>query len=272
MPFEIRKGSKVDPSAVINVKEGFLGEGTIVRAGARIEGTRVEIGRESFIDYGATIGGGSCFDPDAFLVAGHWLHMGMNSQINIARGVQVGQEFGCGIETKIFTHGAYTDSYDLGAPAQWAPVTIGDRVWLPNAWVNPGVDIGDNVIVAARSLVNRSLPSGCLAGGVPASILKEHYLPKSLSDREKEQLVSAIVEQAVKRFRFDRKVELSAASVAIEKDKISIDWRARMTTFLFKPRAIEGTEEDLSNYIKDQLRRNGIRFPYAYLNGRWVKW
>ena len=32
-----------------------------------------------------------------------------------------------------------------------------DRVWLPNAWVNPGVTIGANVVVAARSLIHRPL-------------------------------------------------------------------------------------------------------------------
>ena len=50
--------------------------------------------------------------------------------------------------------------------------TIGDRVWLPTASVNPGVTIGSDVVVAARSLVNHDVPAGCLAGGIPAQVLQ----------------------------------------------------------------------------------------------------
>ena len=164
MGFHIGENCRIHPSAVINVEEGFLGAGSIINENVRIEGSRIEIGREAFIDRNATIGGGSCFDPEAILRARDWLHMGYGSQINTACGVEIGHEFGCGIETKIFTHGAYIDSYALGAPVQWAGVTIGDSVWMPNAWVNPGVRIGSSIVVAARSLVNRDLPSGSLAG------------------------------------------------------------------------------------------------------------
>ena len=53
----------------------------------KIEGHRVEIGREAYFDRGAHIGGGSCFSTKAFLRAGDWLHMGTDSQINTATGV-----------------------------------------------------------------------------------------------------------------------------------------------------------------------------------------
>ena len=126
------------------------------------------------MDRNSSIGGGSCFDTCAFLEAGDWLHMGVNSHLNIARGITIGHEFGCGIDTKIFTHGAYINSYELGAPVQWAGVEIGDNVWMPNAWVNPGVKIGSNVLVAARSLVNGLIPPNCMAGGTPARVIKEN--------------------------------------------------------------------------------------------------
>jgi acetyltransferase-like isoleucine patch superfamily enzyme len=35
-----------------------------------------------------------------------------------------------------------------------------------------GVSIGDNTVVAAGSLVTRSLPANVVAGGVPAKVLK----------------------------------------------------------------------------------------------------
>jgi len=52
-------------------------------------------------------------------------------------------------------------------------VTIGDRVWIGlNAIILPGVTIGDGCVIAAGAVVNRDVPPGCLAAGVPAKVKK----------------------------------------------------------------------------------------------------
>ncbi|KKL86869.1 hypothetical protein LCGC14_1940390, partial [marine sediment metagenome] len=66
---EYGKDVIIEEGAIINVKDGFIGDRTIIRAGARVEGNSVELGTESYLDYGAWIGGGSCFDSQAYLVA-----------------------------------------------------------------------------------------------------------------------------------------------------------------------------------------------------------
>ncbi|MFE9775836.1 sugar O-acetyltransferase [Streptomyces sp. NPDC005931] len=54
------------------------------------------------------------------------------------------------------------------------PVTLGDRVWLGGGvTVLPGVTIGADTVVGAGSVVTRSLPSGVLAVGNPARIVRE---------------------------------------------------------------------------------------------------
>jgi acetyltransferase-like isoleucine patch superfamily enzyme len=282
MSFIIAKNCTIHPTAVIDVEQGFLGENSFVGEGVRIEGTRVEIGREAFLDRWSTIGGGSCFDPDAFLEAGDWLHMGVNSHINTARGVSAGHEFGCGIETKIFTHGAYLDSFNLGAPVQWAPVVIGNNVWLPNAWVNPGVTIGNNVVAAARSLINKDLPSGCLAGGVPAQLIKTDWLPRTLTAAETNRLLSEIVTVAKK--RYSKKAPLSAdVSVYIEPPMLIVRNSPRNspqkskedTVFDIAAKTISGaaTADEFNLILKDQLRRNGIRFRYSpSAEGLFLRW
>ena len=247
--------------------EGYLGDFSILNAGVKIEGHRVEIGREAYFDRGAYIGGGSCFSTQAFLKAGDWLHMGTDSQINTATGVSLGHSVGVGINTKIFTHGAYIDSFNLGAPVQWAPVIIGNNVWLPNAWVNPGVVIGDNVVVAAMSLINRDIPSGSLAGGIPVKILKENYLPKTLSESEKLQLVSLIESQCKSRPEFNDQIEFiydaNVLNVLERGDKVSFDLMAL---------TINGPVTEVSIEVKDQLRRNGIRFRFEPLDQVWQPW
>lgn len=54
------------------------------------------------------------------------------------------------------------------------PVTIGNDVWIGgNVTILPGVTIGNNVIIAAGAVVTRDIPDNCIAGGVPAKIIKE---------------------------------------------------------------------------------------------------
>jgi len=245
----------VERDAIINVTSGHIGDRTIIRSGAIIGGNYVKLGRESYLDFGAWIGGGSCFDSSAFLVSGDFLHMGWNSQINIARGVEIGEEVGVGIETKIFTHGAYLP-IDFGFPVQWGGVKIGNRVWLPNSWVNPNVVIGDNVVVSARSLINKDLPSGCLAGGVPAKILKENEYPKKVGWQKVFDCVSGTV-------------------CGIEKKLTSNDTLLIIideTIFDIESRTISGKVTSNTEKVKNQLRRNGIRFKYTDYNGYYGKW
>jgi len=53
------------------------------------------------------------------------------------------------------------------------PVKIGNDVWIGRrAIIMPGVTIGNGVIVGAGAVVTKDIPDFCVAGGVPARILK----------------------------------------------------------------------------------------------------
>lgn len=54
-------------------------------------------------------------------------------------------------------------------------VKIGDNVWIGiNVTVLKGVVIGDGAIIAAGSVVTKDIPPRCLAGGVPAKVIREN--------------------------------------------------------------------------------------------------
>ncbi len=56
-----------------------------------------------------------------------------------------------------------------------APIRIGDNVWLGDkVTVLKGVSIGNNVIVAANSVVTKDVPPNVIVGGIPAKVLKKH--------------------------------------------------------------------------------------------------
>ena len=52
------------------------------------------------------------------------------------------------------------------------PIIIGKNCWIgANAFILPGVELGDNVIVGAGAVVTKSFPSNVILGGVPAKII-----------------------------------------------------------------------------------------------------
>jgi len=68
-------------------------------------------------------------------------------------------------------HGIYNRIWTIGTTR---PVTIGDNVWVgDSAIVCKGVEIGDNSIIGAGSLVIRSIPPNTIAAGNPARVVKE---------------------------------------------------------------------------------------------------
>ena len=59
--------------------------------------------------------------------------------------------------------------YEFGAP-----INIGDNVWIgAHAVINPGVTIGNNVVVASGAVVTKSFGDNVVIAGVPATIIKE---------------------------------------------------------------------------------------------------
>jgi putative colanic acid biosynthesis acetyltransferase WcaF len=58
-------------------------------------------------------------------------------------------------------------------PLLTPPITIGKGVWIAaDAFVGPGVSIGDNAVVGARSVVVGDLPPGMVCAGHPCKPIK----------------------------------------------------------------------------------------------------
>lgn len=54
-----------------------------------------------------------------------------------------------------------------------APVTIEDNVWIgANCTICPGVTIGQGSVIGAGSVVNRDIPAGVVAAGVPCRVIR----------------------------------------------------------------------------------------------------
>ena len=55
-----------------------------------------------------------------------------------------------------------------------ANVIIGDYVWIgTNVMIVPGVEIGNNSIIGANSVVTKNIDENTIVGGVPARVLSK---------------------------------------------------------------------------------------------------
>ena len=63
-------------------------------------------------------------------------------------------------------------------PLECPPVTIGDSVWIcAEVFVGPGVTVGKNSIIGARSVVVKDVPETSIAVGNPARVLCDRPKP-----------------------------------------------------------------------------------------------
>jgi acetyltransferase-like isoleucine patch superfamily enzyme len=60
-----------------------------------------------------------------------------------------------------------------------APVKIADNVWIGmNALILKGVTVGENSVVAAGSVVTKSVPANTVVAGNPAAVVKKFEIEK----------------------------------------------------------------------------------------------
>jgi acetyltransferase-like isoleucine patch superfamily enzyme len=87
--------------------------------------------------------------------------------------ISIGSHCAITAGVKLFTHGgSRVLRYKYPKFDSFGKVTIGDYVYLGNnVLVMPGVEIGNHVLVAAGSVVTKSIPSDCVVAGNPAKYI-----------------------------------------------------------------------------------------------------
>ena len=182
-----------------NTSIGFL---TVIRAKDVRIGRYVRIGSLDFIDTEKifidddsrinenVIIAGIKF-PDSEISIGKRTIVMEYSYLNPTRPLHIGDDTGIGGHCLLFTHGSWLSQLD-GFPVTFAPIKLGKKVWLPwRVFIMPGVEIGDEVVIGANSLVTKSFPSNSLIAGSPAKIVKANY-PTRLSNEKRNEVLNNI--------------------------------------------------------------------------------
>lgn len=118
--------------------------------------------------------------PEPELVIGDRVSINYRNLISAAVSVRIGDDTMIAGNVSIFDNLSHPTSparrlaKDRLRPDEAAPVTIGRNVWIGmNSLIMRGVTIGDHAIVAAGSVVTKSVPPATLVGGNPARVIRE---------------------------------------------------------------------------------------------------
>jgi acetyltransferase-like isoleucine patch superfamily enzyme len=119
--------------------------------------------------------GTSCYDNVLIIgdvTVGKHCWIGPNVILDGQGGLTIGDFCDISAGVQIYTHHTVARCLSGGvAPLEMAPVKIGSCVYIgPQTVIEKGVTIGDGVVIGAMSLVNRDIPSGARAWGIPAML------------------------------------------------------------------------------------------------------
>ncbi|MBT1442914.1 sugar O-acetyltransferase [Shewanella sp. JM162201] len=137
---------------------------------------RVEIIKSLFGSTGNNIHIESTFNCDYGLN----IHVGENFHANFGcvildvAEVRIGDNCFIGPQVGIYTATHPIDPIQRKSGIESGkPVTIGNNCWIGgHATINPGVTLGENVVVASGAVVTKSFASNLVIGGNPARVLK----------------------------------------------------------------------------------------------------
>lgn len=83
------------------------------------------------------------------------------------------------ISQRSFLCTASHDVSSLTRPLVHSPIRIKDHSWVcSEAFVGPGVTIGEGAVVGARSVVTKDVPAWSIVGGNPAKFIKRREIAK----------------------------------------------------------------------------------------------
>lgn len=179
----IKKGASVTQRTQGKLIVGY-GDGAIARfthTGCNInlmQHSRLVLNGNSKIGLGSAL----TLEEGAVFEIGNSTYISAGATLRSAQKISIGDQ--CAISWNVTILDSDFHEYTLedgSLSVKTKEVKIGNNVWIGNnVLILKGVTIGDNAIIAAGSVVTKSVPHGTIVAGNPAKIIKSGVTPTNL--------------------------------------------------------------------------------------------
>jgi len=161
-----------------------IGENSVVQKKIYLTGGKyISIGNETCIGTNTVLSAWDKYGPDSFtpiINIGDNVSIGDDSHITAINKIIIGNNVLTGKKITITdnSHGKSNLESLLTPPElrllySSGPVYIEDGVWIGDkVTILPNVRIGRNSIIGANAVVTKDIPANCVAGGIPAKVIK----------------------------------------------------------------------------------------------------
>jgi acetyltransferase-like isoleucine patch superfamily enzyme len=155
--------------------DGFIPDNVLLDHGAHIETTQSFELFKSDQQPGLSIGKFSSIYPPTMFDIGRngRVSIGTYSMLNGPR-IICDSQIQIGDHCLIAWNVILMDNYRAPRDSTPRPIRIANNVWIGfDSIILPGVSIGENSIIGARSVVRESIPANCTVAGNPARIINQ---------------------------------------------------------------------------------------------------
>ena len=225
-----------------------IGDYSCLGDDVQIRGNNVKIGQHLFHSSGLRVGGGGYQNPTANLTIGDRCTIHDNI-INIYEPIEIGNDVGLSNEVTLLTHGYWLSVLE-GYPASFAGIKIRDGVIIGyRSLVMMGVEIAEESVIGAQSVVSKSILKKGIYAGSPARLIRG-IIPLDYDQRIKRiaEIIGKYIPIASYHGIVDKKLEIDYPRVLFKDFTIDVE------TFQYW-----GKEDEETDDFRDYMRKWGIR-------------
>lgn len=273
---QLMDDASIGSGCYIRTRSFTLGRMSVIGNKANFVAHTVKIGDVSTFGFNVIVSGG--FAPSAKLKIGDQSLVSANCLLDAGDGITIGTEVGISPFVKLYTHNHWQSELE-GYHSNFGPIVIEDKAYVTgDCLIVPGVTIGQGATVLANSTVIDNVEARTQVCGNPARVIGR--IANELNSERRERIMHRLLNEMQKVFGEQGRINPEIV-VFVPRYLASSKQRGKVLLTFLTPDEIDennldcvifdlhklvifGIQNEVSDEVRNFLRRRGIRFKPIY--------